>query len=89
MEFRHWGLLRFWEREAPSRLNPVHPSAIPQDSLYEMGGSVTEFSDRLGISRSAVWRLMKGRCGIPPVVALALILSRALRESNVAERAGF
>ena len=37
-----------------------------------MGWSVTEFSDRLGVSRSTVLRLMKGRCGVTPVVALAL-----------------
>jgi addiction module HigA family antidote len=37
-----------------------------------MGWSVTEFSNKLGVSRSAVSRLMKGRCGITPMVALAL-----------------
>ena len=55
-----------------TKRNPAHPSAILQDSLDEMGWSVTEFSDRLGVSRSTVSRLMKGRCGVTPVVALAL-----------------
>ena len=55
-----------------TKRNPAHPSAILQDSLDEMGWSVTEFSDRLRISRSTVSRLMKGRCGITPIVALAL-----------------
>jgi addiction module HigA family antidote len=55
-----------------TKRNPAHPSAILQDSLDEMGWSVTEFSNKLGVSRSAVSRLMKGRCGITPMVALAL-----------------
>ena len=55
-----------------TKMNPAHPSAILQDSLDEMGWSVTELSDRLGVSRSTISRLMKGRCGVTPVVALAL-----------------
>jgi len=37
-----------------------------------MGWSIAEFSDRLGVGRSTVSRLMKGRSGVTPVVALAL-----------------
>ena len=55
-----------------SKRNPAHPSAILQDSLDEMGWSVTEFSTKLGISCGAVSQLMKSRCGISPTMALAL-----------------
>jgi len=55
-----------------TKRNPAHPSAILQDSLDEMGWSIAEFSDRLGVGRSTVSRLMKGRSGVTPVVALAL-----------------
>ena len=55
-----------------TKRNPAHPCAILQDSVDEMGWSVTEFSTKLGVSRGAVSRLMKGRCGITPMVALAL-----------------
>ena len=52
--------------------NPAHPSAIVRTNLEAEGWSVTEFSERLGINRSAVSRLIKGRCGITPGMALAL-----------------
>ncbi len=55
-----------------TKRNPAHPSDILQDSLDEVGWSVTEFSNRLGVSRSTMSRLMKGRCGISPPIALAL-----------------
>ena len=55
-----------------TKRNPAHPGDILQDSLDEMGWSVTEFSERLGMSRSTVSELMESRCGITPVMALAL-----------------
>jgi addiction module HigA family antidote len=55
-----------------TKRNPAHASAILQDCLDDLGWSVSEFADKLGISRASVSRLMKGRSGITPVVALAL-----------------
>ena len=52
--------------------NPTHPSVSLQIGLDEMGWSVEEFADNLGVSRDTIARLMDGRCGISPVVALAL-----------------
>ena len=40
--------------------------------MDEMGWSVKEFADKLGVSRDAIARLMQGQCGISPIVALAL-----------------
>ena len=52
--------------------NPTHPSVSLRVGLDEVGWSVEEFADNLGVSRDAVVRLMDGQCGISPIVALAL-----------------
>ena len=52
--------------------NPTHPSVSIQAGLNEMGWSIDEFADKLGVSRGTVTQLMYGRCGISPIVALAL-----------------
>ena len=50
----------------------THPGANLKDSLEAAGWSVNEFAERLGISRTTASRLLNGRCGISPSVALAL-----------------
>ena len=52
--------------------SPTHPSVSLRTGLDETGWSVEEFADKLGVSRDTIDRLMDGRCGISPVVALAL-----------------
>ena len=52
--------------------NPTHPSVSLHVGLEELGWSVDEFADNLGVSRNAIARLMDGKCGISPRVALAL-----------------
>ena len=52
--------------------NPTHPSLSLQVGLEELGWSVDEFADRLGVNRDSIAQLMRGRCGISPKVALAL-----------------
>ena len=52
--------------------NPTHPGANLRDCLEAEGWSVNEFADRLGVSRNTASRLLNGRCGISPGVALAL-----------------
>ena len=52
--------------------NPAHPSAIVRTSLEAEGWSLNEFAAKLGISRNRVSRLLNGRCGISPTMALAL-----------------
>ena len=55
-----------------SRDNPSHPGESLRDDLEEVGWSVNEFAARLGVSRNTASRLLNGRCGISPSVALAL-----------------
>ena len=52
--------------------NPTHPSLSIQAGLDEMGWSINEFADKLGVSRDSIEQLMRGQCGISPIVALAL-----------------
>ena len=52
--------------------NPTHPSVSIQVGLDEMGWSINEFADELGVSRDIIAQLMHGQCGISPFVALAL-----------------
>ena len=55
-----------------SAKNPTHPAAGLRDDLDEAGWTVNEFAARLGVSRNTASRLLNGRCGISPEVALAL-----------------
>ena len=52
--------------------NPSHPSAILRDSMDYMGWGTYEFALKLKVSQEEVSSLMRGQCGISPVVALAL-----------------
>jgi len=52
--------------------NPTHPSVSIQAGLDEMGWSIDEFADELGVSRDIIEPLMHAQCGISPIVALAL-----------------
>ena len=52
--------------------NPTHPSVSIQAGLDEMGWSINEFADKLGVSRDTIEQLMHGKCGISPAMALAL-----------------
>ena len=50
----------------------THPGANLKDSLEAEGWSVNEFAERLEVSRATASRLLNGRQGISPEVALAL-----------------
>ena len=52
--------------------NPTHPSATIRDCLQAESWSVGEFADKLDVSRNTASRLLNGRCGISPAIALAL-----------------
>ena len=52
--------------------NPAHPSTILRDSLESLGWGTYEFALKLGVSQEEVSSLMRGQCGISPIVALAL-----------------
>ncbi len=53
--------------------NPLHPGEIVKDALIDATGmSVTEAAERLGVSRTALSRLLNGHAGISPEMALRL-----------------
>ena len=52
--------------------NPAHPSAVLRDNLEYLGWGTYEFALKLGVSQEEVSSLMRGQCGISPIVALAL-----------------
>lgn len=53
--------------------NPVHPGEIVRDAVIEGAGlSVTVAAQKLGVSRTALSRLLNGHVGISPEMALRL-----------------
>ncbi len=54
--------------------NPPHPGLILKDTvLREDGGmSVTEFADKLGMTRTAISRVVNGKAAISPELAIRL-----------------
>ena len=52
--------------------DPSHPGVSVRDSMEAMGWTVTGCAVRLGVSRNTMSRLINGRCGISPAMALAL-----------------
>lgn len=53
--------------------NPLHPGEVVKDELINATGlSVTEAADKLGVSRTALSRLLNGHAGISPEMALRL-----------------
>ena len=53
-------------------LNPCHPGEILRGNLEAAELSVTKAASRLGCTRQALSRLLNGKAGISPVMALAL-----------------
>ena len=51
---------------------PTHPAATLRACIEEVGWGVNDFAARLGVSRKTESRLLNGRSGISPDVALAL-----------------
>ena len=53
-------------------LNPCHPGEILRDNLEAAELSVTKAASWLGCTRQALSRLLNGKAGISPAMALAL-----------------
>ncbi len=53
-------------------LNPCHPGETLRDDLEADGLTVTETAARLGCTRQALSRLLNGKAGISPAMAIAL-----------------
>ncbi len=52
--------------------NPCHPGEILRDNLEATGLSVTETAAQLGCTPQALSRLLAGKAGIRPAMALSL-----------------
>ena len=53
-------------------LNPCHPGEILRDNLDAAELSVTDAAARLGCTRQALSRLLNGKAGISPAMAITL-----------------
>ena len=53
-------------------LNPSHPGETLRDDLAAAGLTVTEAAARLGCTRQSLSRLLNGKAGISPAMAIAL-----------------
>ena len=52
--------------------NPAYPGDNLRDALAAKGWTVTEAAEKLGCKRQTLSRLLNGRTGISPAMALAL-----------------
>lgn len=52
--------------------NPPHPGGLVRDCLEELGISVAEGAEGLGVTRQQLYNLINGRSGISPEMALRL-----------------
>ena len=55
-----------------TKIHPAHPAVSLRDEMLDAGWSVSDFAARLGVSRNTASRLLNGRCGISPALAVAL-----------------
>jgi addiction module HigA family antidote len=62
--------------------NPNHPGDLIRDCLGELGVNVTEGAKALGVTRSALSRLINRRAGVSPEMAVRL-------EKAIGSTAGF
>lgn len=52
--------------------DPAHPGEIIRDCMEAKGWSVTACALQLGVTRNTLSRLLNGRAGVSPAMALAL-----------------
>jgi addiction module HigA family antidote len=52
--------------------NPAHPGALIKDNIEELGWSVAEAAEGLGVTRQQLYRVMKGESGVSPEMAVRL-----------------
>ena len=56
----------------PTMYDPAHPGETLRDALAAEGCTATEAAEKLGCTRQTFSRLLNGRTGISPAMALAL-----------------
>ncbi len=52
--------------------DPAHPGELIRESLHDVGWTVTECANRIGVTRNTLSRLLNGRIGVSAEMALAL-----------------
>lgn len=53
--------------------NPPHPGEVLKDGVFtDSGITIKQFSERLGVTRAALSRVLNGRAAISPDMALRL-----------------
>ncbi len=52
--------------------NPPHPGEIVADNLAELGVTVKDAADALGVTRQQLHKVISGRSGITPEMAVRL-----------------
>jgi antitoxin HigA-1 len=52
--------------------NPPHPGGLIQDNIEELGLSVAEAAERLGVTRQQLYRVIRGENGISAEMAVRL-----------------
>ena len=68
-----WIIVITIEEEQEMMKNPPHPGEIiREDVLSELGLTVAEAADRLGVSRVTLSRVVNGHAGVSPNLAIRL-----------------
>ncbi len=52
--------------------DPPHPGELLRDAIEAKGWTVSDAASRLGVARNTLSRVLNGRAGISPRLALAL-----------------
>lgn len=56
----------------PRMKNPPHPGGLIKDNIAELGLSVAEAAEGLGVTRQQLYRVIRGENGISPEMAVRL-----------------
>ncbi len=57
---------------APRMKNPPHPGGLIKDNIDELGLSIAEAAEGLGVTRQQLYRVVRGENGISPEMAVRL-----------------
>ena len=57
---------------APRMKNPPHPGGLIKDNIEELGLSVAEAAEGLGVTRQQLYRVIRGENGVSPEMAVRL-----------------
>ena len=57
---------------APRTKNPPYPGGLIKDNVEELGLSVAEAAEGLGVTRQQLYRVIRGENGVSPEMAVRL-----------------